>query len=75
MTAARVKFSSQAPRKILSGLRRLAKDEGRQFQSVLEEAMQEYLERHSGVIPRRRVIEAFQQSLNEFDSLYDKLAK
>ncbi len=46
MTTTREKFSSQADPKLLAKLRQIAEKEGRQFQSVLEDALGEYLERH-----------------------------
>jgi predicted transcriptional regulator len=75
MTVAREKFSSQADPKLLAKVRDLAEKEGRQFQSVLESALQEYLERHQTHKPRSHVMEAFGLSLVEFDELYKKLAK
>ena len=71
----REKFSSQAAPEILAALRRIADSEGRQFQAVLDEALREYIERKGNGRPRRHVLEAFAESLNEFDSLYRELAK
>lgn len=45
------------------------------MQSVLGEAMREYVARKQGQAPRRNVLEAFQQSLRERDELYRSLAK
>jgi predicted transcriptional regulator len=69
------KFSSQAEPKVLEALQAIADQEGRQLQSVLGEAMREYLERKQSKAPRRNVLEAFQQSLRERDELYRSLAK
>ena len=74
-TAVREKFSSQAAPEVLSALRQIAEAEGRQFQVVLDEALREYIERKDKGRPRRHVLEAFAQSLGEFDSLYRELAK
>jgi hypothetical protein len=71
----REKFSSQAAPEVLSALRHIAGSEGRQFQSVLDEALREYIERKEKGRPRRHVLDAFAQSLSEFDSLYRELAK
>lgn len=71
----REKFSSQAAPEVLSALRHIAEAEGRQFQAVLDEALREYIERKETGRPRRHVLEAFAQSLNEFDGLYRELAK
>jgi len=76
MTApARQKFSSQATPEVLATLHKIAESEGRQFQSVLDEALRDYVERKEKGRPRRHVAEAFAQSLQEFDSLYRELAK
>jgi hypothetical protein len=75
MATIREKFSSQADPKLLAKMRELAAKEGRQFQSVLEEAIAQYLERHQLDRPRPHVLEAFGMSLKEFDELYKNLAK
>jgi hypothetical protein len=45
-TALREKFSSQASPEVLAALRQIAESQGRQFQAVLDEAMQDYIDRH-----------------------------
>lgn len=75
MAIIREKFSSQADPKLLAKARSLAEKEGRQFQSILEDALSEYLERHQGVRPRAHVMEALGLSMKEFDELYKDLAK
>jgi hypothetical protein len=69
------KFSSQADPEVLEALQAIADQEGRQLQSVLGEAMREYLARKRSKLPRRNVLEAFEQSLRERDELYRSLAK
>jgi len=56
MTAGRKKFSSQAAPEILAALRKIAADEERQFQAVLDEASREYIERKEKGQPRWHVI-------------------
>lgn len=75
MTISRKKFSSQADPEILDAARAAAQAEGRQFQSLLEDALSQYLERTQSQRPRTHVLEAFGMSLQEFDSLYEELAK
>ena len=75
MTTTREKFSSQDDPKLLAKLRQIAEKEGRQFQSVLEDALAEYLERHQTERPRAHILEAFGMSMQEFDDLYKDLAK
>jgi predicted transcriptional regulator len=74
-TAVREKFSSQAAPEVLAALRQLAEAQGRQFQTVLDEAMRDYLNRHKTERPRKHVMASFASSLEEFDSLYRELAK
>jgi len=69
------KFSSQAEPEVLDGLQEIATREGRQLQAVLGDAMREYLAHKRQQAPRRNVLEAFQESLNERDALYRSLAK
>lgn len=72
---AREKFSSQAAPEVLTALRKIAESEGRPIQEVLDEALREYIERKEKCQPRRQAMDAFAQSLNEFDQLYRELAK
>ena len=74
MTALR-KFSSQAEPEILEQLQEIASREGRRFQSVLGDAMREYLARKLKQAPRRNLLEAFHESLKEREELYRSLAK
>jgi predicted transcriptional regulator len=72
---AREKFSSQAAPEVLTALRKIAESEGRPIQAVLDEALREYIERKEKRHARHQVIDAFAQSLSEFDQLYRELAK
>jgi hypothetical protein len=58
----------------LPTLRRIAKAEGRQFQTVLDEALRDYIERKEKGLLRRHVMDSFTQSLGAFDDLYRELA-
>ena len=71
----REKFSSQAAPEVLSALRKIAESEGRPIQEILDEALREYIERKEKGQPRRQTMDAFAQSLSEFDQLYRELAK
>ena len=75
MAIPREKFSSQLDKELLERARRAAESEGLQFQSLLEAALREYLEKKETGKPRTVVIEAFAQSIAEFDLLYKELAK
>jgi len=74
-TAVREQFSSQAAPEVLAALMKIAESEGRQLQAVLDEALRDYIERKEKGLPRRHVMDAFTQSLGEFDSLCRELAK
>lgn len=71
----REKFSSQAAPEVLAALREIAEREGRQFQAVLDEALRDYIDRYQKARPRRHVLGAFADSVQEFDALYRELAK
>lgn len=71
----RRKFASQADRKILDDLKAIADAEGRQFQSVIEEAFSEYIVRKRGDAPRRDVMAHLKASIAKNAELYRKLAK
>lgn len=75
MAIAREKFASQADPEVLAAMRALAATEGRQLQAVIEDAMREYLDRRNGERPRQHVMEALAESVAEFDTLYERLAK
>jgi hypothetical protein len=56
-------------------MQQLAAREGRQFQAVLGDAMRAYLADQRVQSPRRKVLEAFDESLKAHDELYRSLAK
>ena len=69
----KVKFATQADAGVLEVLRELASNEGRHIQSLVDEALREYIERKQN--PRKSVAESFRNSMTKYDSLYRKLAK
>jgi hypothetical protein len=71
----KVKFATQADPELLTTLRKIAGDEGRQLQSLVDEALREYVERKQGNAPRRHVVQALQASMGQFDALYQELSK
>jgi predicted transcriptional regulator len=66
---------SQASPEVINLLQQIAESEGRQLQTVLDEALREYIERKAKSQTRLHVIEAFSESVGEFDTLYRELAK
>lgn len=75
MAVSREKFSSQADPEVLAELKSIASNEGRQLQSVLDEAMRDFIEKKKTGRPRRHVMDAFDDSLKVHDKLYEKLAQ
>ena len=71
----RVKFASQTDPKLLDELKTIAKAEGRQLQSLIEEAFQDYIEKKQGGQMRPAVKAALERTLRERKWLYAQLAK
>ena len=72
---AKVKFASQTEASILDHLKAIAKAEGRQLQSVMEEAFADLIAKKRGDHVRPDVKSALQASKRKFDALYRALAK
>jgi predicted DNA-binding protein len=75
MPKTREKFATQMDIELLAELRALAKAQGRQIQSVVEEAVEQYMHEHDGTKMRPAVKRAYERSIERFDPLYEKLAK
>ncbi|MDE0034625.1 MAG: hypothetical protein OXU75_16075 [Deltaproteobacteria bacterium] len=75
MRIPREKFSSQASPELLAALREIARQEGRQFQAVMEDALQEYIENRSRERPRSSVMAHFQATVERNRRLGELLAK
>jgi hypothetical protein len=71
----KVKFATQADPQILAALRAMATREGRHLQTLVDEALRHYIAEKEGQTPRRRVMEALESSMVQYDSLYRELAK
>lgn len=69
------KFATQADPQLLAAVREIAAEEGRQFQSLIHEALQDLIAKKKGDNPRPHVLSAFETSMREFDDLYQNLAK
>lgn len=75
MVAPREKFSSQASPELLSALREIARTEGRHFQSVLEDAMNDYVEAKKKGKVRPEVMAHYRESVQRNRKLYEMLAQ
>lgn len=69
------KFSSQARPELLEEVRALAAEDGRQFQSVLDEALAEWVAKTKGEAPRPEVIGHLKASIARHRKLYEEMAK
>lgn len=69
------KFATQLDPVVLAQIRAYAQAEGRQVQSVVEEALTEYLAVKHGNRPRPEVMAHYEASLVQFGELYKKLAE
>jgi predicted transcriptional regulator len=75
MPATREKFATQVDPDILARVRELARNEGRQVQTLVEEALADLVEKRRQGNPRANVMAVYQGSHGKFGSLYEKLAK
>ena len=75
MAERREKFSSQASPELLAALRAAAREEGRHFQAVLEDAMRGYLENKAREAVRPEVMEYFRASVERHRILGELLAQ
>ena len=75
MAQRREKFSSQESPELLAALRAAARQEGRHFQAVLEDAMRAYLEARDRETIRPEVMERFRASVDRHRLLGELLAK
>lgn len=75
MSLAKEKFSSQADPKLLKSIRKLAKTEGRQLHSLIDEALGDLLAKRNGTTPQAGVMELYGKSLSKYESLYKRLAE
>jgi hypothetical protein len=75
MPVALQKFATQADPDVLEEVRAIAVKEGRQFQSIIDEALRDFIEKRKRGVPRPDVLTALGESLAEYEVLYKELAK
>jgi len=73
--ADRTKFATQLDPELLDAVRGLAQSEGRQIQSVIEEALADLIEKRRRSQPRRHVMAQYEASVRSFGPLYERLAR
>lgn len=69
------KFATQVDAEILNAVRQLAREEGRQLQALVDEALADLLEKHHQPHARPHVMAAYKTSHGRYSKLYEKLAK
>jgi hypothetical protein len=74
-TRSREKFATQVSPEILSAVRAIAQNEGRQLQALVDEALADLIEKRNLGRPRGHVMTAYQASHEVFAPLYKKLAE
>ena len=75
MVTTKESFSGYADPELLASLREIADNEGRQFQSVLEDAIRAFVESHPETKPRAYVMEHFRASVERNRKLGKLLAQ
>ncbi len=75
MPPQRQKFATQVDAQLLTEIRRIAQEEGRQIQAVVEEAFEALIEQRRGDQPRPHIMAHYQGSHERFASLYERLAE
>lgn len=71
----REKFATQVDSALLAELRLLARQEGRQLQALVDEAVAMLIDDRRQAKARPHVMNAYQKSHARFASVYEKLAK
>jgi|APSaa5957512535_1039671.scaffolds.fasta_scaffold06238_7 hypothetical protein len=69
------KFATQVDEKILSTIKEIANDEGRQIQAIVNEALCDLIDKRKNLKARSHVMEAYMKSHKSYKSLYTELAK
>jgi hypothetical protein len=69
------KFATQVAPELLDAVKGIAKEEGRQVQSLIDEALADLVEKRRLAKPRRHVLAAYRASIEPYGKLYKKLAE
>lgn len=71
----RQKFATQVDPDLIEAVRGIAREEGRQVQALVDEALADLVEKRRLGKPRQHVMAAYQASRSRFGKLYKKLAE
>lgn len=75
MSQVREKFATQVKAELLSAIRAIAEQEGRQLQALMDEALADLIEKRKQARPRPHVMATYLASHDKYGELYKKLAK
>jgi hypothetical protein len=75
MSIVREKFATQVNSEILTAVRTIAQSEGRQIQSLIDEALADFIEKRKNRKPRAHIMAAYEASHEKYAELYKKLAR
>lgn len=75
MPNGREKFATQVKSDLLSAVRALANQEGRQLQALVDEAFSDLIEKRKHATPRAHVMGVYLASHEKYGPLYKKLAE
>lgn len=75
MSQTRQKFATQVDPDILASVRKIAEQEGRQLQALVDEALADLIEKRKHGKPRRHVMASYLASHEKYGEIYKKLAK
>ncbi len=75
MTKKREKFSTQMDKDLLAELKYVAQSQGRQIQSVVEEAVEAYVDEYSTAKPNPKVMAAAAEATKRYAKTLAYLAK
>ncbi len=71
----RAKFATQVDGRLLADLRHLSRREGRQIQTLVEEALTDLIVKRKQDRPRTHVMATYRASHKKYATLYKKLAE
>ena len=75
MPQASDEFATQVTSEILSIVRAIAENEGRQIQALVDEALADLIEKRKNTEPRAHVMATYLASHEKYHELYKKLAQ
>jgi hypothetical protein len=75
VTKQRQKFATRVDADLLAAVRGIAREEGRQLQALVDEALADLVEKRRLGKPRRHVMAVYETSHQRFGKLYKKLAE